>query len=966
MGLRQTPRGVANLAGRLVRPCRSRPDRRRAAPRLHRLLRRARPHGRAVGEPDPARPDGAVHHRRHGAVQAVLRRRRGAAVHAGPSASQKCVRAGGKHNDLDDVGRTNRHLVVLRDARQLQLRRLLQGRGDPVALGARHRGLRPRRRPALGHRPRQRRRGRGRSGTTRSACRWSASSASATRTTSGRWATPARAVRAREIYCDRGPDVRPRRRPAARRRRALRRVLEPRVHAVRPGARRHAARRCRSRAIDTGAGLERILALLQGVDSVWDTDVLRPLIDAARARSPAHAYGGDDAHRRRAAHPRRARPLDDVPRQRRRRSRRTRTAATCCAASSAAPCATPTCSAPSSSVMPDAGRARPIDVMGDAYPDVVKNRDFIAGVHHPRGGALPPDAAAPASTILEDELAASARRRCRARPRSCSTTPTASRSSSPARSPASAASTSTSTGFDAEMAEQRRRAKDGAQGAAAPTTTASTRYRELRRAVRHHRVHRLRRRARPKAARARGAAGRRRHDVEVFLDRTPFYAERGGQVGDTGTITHRHRARPRCSTRRTRCPGLRRHTARVVEGDDRRRARRPTAAIDVERRDAIRRNHTGTHILHWALREVLGEHVKQAGSLVAPDRLRFDFSHYDAGHRRRRSREIEDLANARDPRQRRRCAHYETTKAEAEALGAIAFFGDKYGDIVRVLEAGPHSIELCGGTHVQRHSATSARSRSCREGSIGSNLRRIEAVTGTATDRPPARTTRTCWPRRPSLLGVTPDELVERRRHAARRGQGAARRAQGAARQQAARSARPSWRQAAVDGVVVARVDGLDARRPARAGARGARAAGHPRGRRSAARPTAAARRSSPRSRTDSGLNAGDAHRRRGQDGQGGGGASADVAVAGGKDPSRPRRGPRAGARRRPGCSCGSSALDLGSKRIGVAVSDPTESIASPDQSSNALARRQATGRPSRRLVEEGAPSSSWSACPSR
>jgi alanyl-tRNA synthetase len=153
-----------------------------------------------------------------------------------------------------------------------------------------------------------------------------------------------------------------------------------------------------------------------------------------------------------------------------------------------------------------------------------------------------------------------------------------------------------------------------------------------------------------------------------------------------------------------------------------------TAAIDVGRRDAIRRNHTGTHILHWALRKVLGENVKQQGSLVDAERLRFDFGPSDA-LTAAQIQEIEDLANgeilANDP-----VHHYETTKAEAANLGAIAFFGDKYGDIVRVLEAGRNSIELCGGTHV-RALGDIGPVKIVSESSIGANLRRVEAVTGT-------------------------------------------------------------------------------------------------------------------------------------------------------------------------------------------------------------------------------------------
>ena len=162
--------------------------------------------------------------------------------------------------------------------------------------------------------------------------------------------------------------------------------------------------------------------------------------------------------------------------------------------------------------------------------------------------------------------------------------------------------------------------------------------------------------------------------------------------------------------------------AAIVEGDV------VTAAIDGTRRDRIRRNHTATHVLHWALREVLGPQVKQAGSLVAPERLRFDFSHHEAVA-------ADDLIAVEELANRQIIAdspvrHYETTKTEAEQLGAIAFFGDKYGDIVRVLEAGP-SIELCGGTHVHALGFIGP-IKIVSEGSVGANLRRIEAVTGDA------------------------------------------------------------------------------------------------------------------------------------------------------------------------------------------------------------------------------------------
>ena len=139
------------------------------------------------------------------------------------------------------------------------------------------------------------------------------------------------------------------------------------------------------------------------------------------------------------------------------------------------------------------------------------------------------------------------------------------------------------------------------------------------------------------------------------------------------------------------------------------------------------RNHTGTHLLHHALREVLGDHVKQQGSWVGPDRLRFDFSHYDALTPYQIER-IEDLVSA-EVLANPDTSHTEMSMDEARQRGAIAFFGDKYGDVVRVLEAGPNSIELCGGTHVRRLGDIGPL-KVISEGSIGSSVRRIEAVTG--------------------------------------------------------------------------------------------------------------------------------------------------------------------------------------------------------------------------------------------
>ena len=213
-----------------------------------------------------------------------------------------------------------------------------------------------------------------------------------------------------------------------------------------------------------------------------------------------------------------------------------------------------------------------------------------------------------------------------------------------------------------------------------------------------------------------GAAGGR--TVEIFLDRTPFYAEAGGQIGDTGTIVTETGIADVYDTRYA-VPGLVAHKARlsgeVVAGQD------ALATIDVERREAIRRNHTATHLLHSALRSVLGDHVRQQGSLVAPDYLRFDFSHHSQPSREELD-EVFALANdavlSDVP-----VETTETSREDAEKMGAIAFFGDKYGSSVRVVQAGPASLEFCGGTHVDSLGQIGPITL-LSEGSIGSNTRR--------------------------------------------------------------------------------------------------------------------------------------------------------------------------------------------------------------------------------------------------
>ncbi len=215
--------------------------------------------------------------------------------------------------------------------------------------------------------------------------------------------------------------------------------------------------------------------------------------------------------------------------------------------------------------------------------------------------------------------------------------------------------------------------------------------------------------------------------VEVFIDRSPFYGESGGQVGDTGVI-ETDTGSARVFDTQHAIQGLHGHRAKVIEGFIA-TGQTATAAIDSPRREAIRKSHTGTHVLHWAIRDVLGDHAGQAGSLVEPGRLRFDFSHH-AQVPREGLLEIEGEVNKRLISNAEVSTEI-TSKDEAEKKGAIAFFGDKYGETVRVVSVGDFSVEFCGGTHT--HTAGQVGPLILQsESSIGANVRRVEALTGVA------------------------------------------------------------------------------------------------------------------------------------------------------------------------------------------------------------------------------------------
>ncbi len=620
------------------------------------------------------------------------------------------------------------------------------------------------------------------------------------------------------------------------------------------------------RNIDTGAGLERLLPVVQGVASPYETDLFAPLLEAAQSVTGAR-YGADERadvslrilvdHARAMAmvvadgvlpsNEGRGYVLRRLVRRAVRHAHQLGTEAPVAAAMVGAVAAS----------------------LGPAYPELAGQLDLVQATVEREEAAFRRTLAA-GSAILEEELA-----------RGTGVVPgdVAFRLHDTHGFPveltvemaADAGATVDLAGFEAAMADQRARAKaDAARrrragdesayrdllDAAGPTTFGG--YEQAQQA------------ATVVAVLDTDEPG----TVEIVLDRTPFYAESGGQVGDRGVITT-ETGRATVVDTQYAVPGLIVHRA-TVEGDVL-PGQDALAAIDLARREATRRNHTATHLVHAALRLVLGDHVRQQGSLVAPDRLRFDFSHPQAVPPEELA-EVATVAN-QDVLGDSAVETTETSREEAARLGALAFFGEKYGEHVRVVRAGPHSVELCGGTHVHALGMIGP-IVIVSEASIGSGTRRIEAVTGTGSLALMADTQRALR-ESAALLRVEPEGVVpalERVLERQRQADKEIARLQSAQLQAEARAIA----ERAEDGAVVARRDGLApdqlrelalAVRNA-AGARAVVLAGTPDGGKVALVVA-----------TDGSVNAGELVKSLSAAVGGGGGGSPDVAVAGGRDP---------------------------------------------------------------------------------
>ena len=504
--------------------------------------------------------------------------------------------------------------------------------------------------------------------------------------------------------------------------------------------------------IDTGAGLERILPVLQGVGSLFDTDVFRPVLARAEELTGL-SYGADhatDVSLRILADHARAMAMvvgDGVLPSNEGRGyvlrRVIRRAVRRAFQLGVVQPITP-------ALVTEA-----ISVLAPAYPELGAQADAIAATVEREEGSFRRTLES-GSAILEQALAGGGGAvpgEVAFRLHDTHGFPIELTVEMAAESGALV----DVAGFETAMAEQRNRARADAKARRA-TAADETAYRQVLDQVGPSTFTGYEHHEEPATVLAvlGGDDGADPRSVEIVLNRTPFYAEAGGQVGDIGSITT-ETGRARVLDTQLALPGLVVHRARLEGDGEIFVGQDALAVIDVPRREDIRRNHTGTHLLHSALRQVLGDHVHQQGSLVAADRLHFDFSHH-AAVRPEELKEIVELTNT-EVISDAPVEVVETTMDSARAMGALAFFGDKYGERVRVVRAGPHSTELCGGTHVGALGMIGPITV-VSEASIGANTRRIEAVTGAGAlglleerQRAVEEAAR--------LLKVGPDEVVE-------------------------------------------------------------------------------------------------------------------------------------------------------------------------------------------------------------
>ena len=470
--------------------------------------------------------------------------------------------------------------------------------------------------------------------------------------------------------------------------------------------------------IDTGAGFERVLSILNGVESVFATDLFTPLLETA-SRAINAPFGRDEetdiAIRRIAEHGRAMTMLvsDGVLPSNEGRGyvlRRIIRRAILAARRSGSDTAL-------SAQLVDAT----IEKMGEAYPVLVKDRDLIVSVLE-REEAGFARTLRTGMTLLDDARAELSRSGAHIFPGDV-----AFRLHDTHGFPVELTSEIVAesglevdrAAFDVAMSEQRERARRSSK---ALNLADDAQYREL--IERHGTTEFIGRDAAHYSLETTALAILAGEDgtSELFLETTPFYAESGGQVGDVGAFVTESGRFEVIDTQNV-AGGLFAHRGRLI--GEILPGQVGVATIDPLRREATRRNHTATHLLHSGLRSVLGDHVRQQGSYVGPDRLRFDFAH-GAGVRSEELSEILTLVNS-DVVANDSVDTIQTSKADAEQMGAIAFFGDKYGDQVRVVRAGHHSLEFCGGTHVDRLGDI-GQIQVVSEASIGSNTRRIEAV----------------------------------------------------------------------------------------------------------------------------------------------------------------------------------------------------------------------------------------------